>query len=124
MIMRTILRMLLLLALWGSAAAAVVTGFSWMNVASARATGRIDETTTMRRALLGLVPPGSSLDVAQRRMSAEGFRCRSLPAYPGQLLCERSDSAGWPVSRRWQVQVLSANGHVTDVRIDMGLVGP
>ncbi|KAB8142846.1 hypothetical protein F8S13_11340 [Chloroflexia bacterium SDU3-3] len=124
MIMRTILRMLLLLTLWGSAAVAVVTGFSWMNVASARATGRIDEASAMRSVLLALMPPGSALADAEGRMEGEGFRCRSLPAYPGQLFCERSDSAGWPVSRRWQVQVLSADGHVTDMRIDMGLVGP
>jgi hypothetical protein len=124
MSIRTIAWALVVIALWGAAAVAMVTGFSWLNMASTRATGRIAEATTMRSALLELLPPGSALADAEDQMADEGFRCRTLPAYPGQLLCERSDSAGWPLSRQWQVEVLSGQGGVADVKVDMGLVGP
>lgn len=91
----------------------------------------IEEPPRMVDAVLGQIPVGTAVDDAQRFMEREGFDCSretNAELRDGKMLdyiyCDRSDSEGWIVSRRWQVKVVHRDDKVVEVIAHTGLVGP
>jgi hypothetical protein len=91
----------------------------------------IEKPPLMVEAVLSQVPLGTPVDEAQRFMEREGFKCtRSTNAAwedrkgLDYIYCDRSDSANWPVQRRWQVAIVYRDGKVIEILASTGLVGP
>jgi hypothetical protein len=80
--------------------------------------------------ILSHVPVGTPIEDASRFMEREGFECsRSTDAeVPDRkrdyLYCNRWESIGFLVSRRWHVSIAYRDGKVTEVTASTGLVGP
>jgi hypothetical protein len=78
------------------------------------------------------VPVGTSQTLAQRVMKQHDFTCclmtnNSFGADLRKrifLYCDRRESAGWPVTRRWQVVLFLTDSNVTSVQVTTGLIGP
>lgn len=75
------------------------------------------------------VPTGTPVDDAQEFMEREGFTCtRTANGDWGErkgldyLYCDRTE--GGVVSRRWQIAIVHADGKVTEVLANTGLIGP
>src|SRR5678815_5333574 len=92
---------------------------------------RTTQPAEMRTAVLVLAPLGTPMAEAARRLALEGFRCgavqRGTFGAADTLLyayCDAYASAGWPVSRRWQLALVDSAGHLRDVRAKTGLIGP
>ena len=95
-----------------------------------RLVDRFDDTAGMRTAVLELVPVGTPMEDARRRLELEGFRCE-LPAthrFEGvqdPLHYAHCDgrSRGLLVYRRWQLALVDSAGRLSDVLVATGLVG-
>jgi len=97
---------------------------------STRLVDRIGESTAMRSAILELIPMGTPIADAGRRLGREGFQCQppSLARFgeQGPLRYAYCDgrSCGLPVYRRWQLALVDSDGRLSDVLVANGLVGP
>ena len=100
-----------------------------------KVTRQFTDQAAMKAAVLHSIPPGSTIAHAEQFMAQEGFQCvRTTNADRAEqervyhhfdyLYCDRTDSAGLPVTRRWQIALLYENDHITDVLVSTGLVGP
>jgi len=98
-------------------------------------TARLTDQVAMKEAVLHAVPSGSTIVSAEQFMTREGFQClRTTNAdfaeqdrvyhHIDYVSCERTDSAGFPVTRRWQIALVYENEHISDVRVATGLIGP
>ena len=93
-------------------------------------TREIEEPPRMVEVILAHIPVGTPIDDAQHFMEHEGFKCsrQTNAQIPGHewdyLYCDRHESLGWWVSRRWQVHVGYRDGKVTEVEAHTGLIGP
>src|SRR4051812_2067727 len=84
---------------------------------------RLDDSEAMRVAVLRLVPVGTSIDEAERRLGREGLTC-GRPALGrfgdhGPLLfahCE-GRSRGLATYRRWQIALVDSAGRLSDVLV-------
>jgi hypothetical protein len=99
------------------------------------ATSGLKDPAAMKSALLQLVPPGTSLPKAREAMEHEGFTVTEKHdasfAEQGKvhndidyLYCDRTESARFPVERRWQVALVSDGTKVTNILVSVGLTGP
>jgi hypothetical protein len=81
------------------------------------------------------VAKGSTLAEVKAFMEGEGFTCSfqrdetfvmqgGIRAHIDFLYCDRTEPAGWPIERRWQVAVVIKNGVVTEILVSGGLTGP
>ena len=88
----------------------------------------------MKTALLQIVPSGTPLVQARNVMEREGFTvaAKQNAAFSEQgrlhqnidyLYCDRSESAGFPVERRWQVALVHDGTQLTDILVSMGSTG-
>ena len=91
---------------------------------------RFEAPAAMRSAILELVPIGTPIEDAGRRLEREGFRCQPphLERFgeQGPLRYAYCDgrSRGLPVYRRWQLALVDSDGRLFDVLVATGLVGP
>jgi len=81
--------------------------------------------------ILRLVPLGTPIPEAKARMESTNYVCSqqinqawSTRSHLNYLWCNRSESTGWPVKRRWQVALVDENQKVSEVLISTGLIGP
>jgi hypothetical protein len=99
------------------------------------ATRGLKDPAAMKSALLRIVPPGTSLPKAREAMEHEGFTATEKQdasfAEQGKLhnkidylYCDRTESAKFPVERRWQVALVSDGAQVINILVSMGLTGP
>jgi hypothetical protein len=79
----------------------------------------------------GWVPFGTSQVEAQRIMEQHNFSFSILTnstfgdvRKSDFIYCDRRESAGWPVVRRWQVALFLTNGDVAGEQVSTGLIGP
>jgi hypothetical protein len=95
----------------------------------------LKEPAAMKSALVRLVPPGTSVAKARAAMEHEGFtvteKRNARFAEQGKLresidylYCDRTESAGFPIERRWQVALVNDGTQVTDILVSTGLTGP
>ena len=85
-----------------------------------------------RDEVLRVVPKGTALAEAERKMRRNGFECsvKSGEAWVGvegkrdYLYCDRERSGFSLVSRRWQVAIFLEKESVTEVDVQTGLIGP
>ena len=100
-----------------------------------KVTGRLTDQVAMKEAVLHAVPSGSTITSAEQFMVREGFQClRTTNAdfaeqdrvyhHIDYVSCDRTDSAGFPVTRRWQIALVYENEHISDVLVSTGLIGP
>jgi hypothetical protein len=98
-------------------------------------TARLTDQVAMKEAMLHAVPSGSTIVFAEQFMTREGFQClRTTNADFAEqdrvyhqidyVSCDRTDSAGFPVTRRWQIALVYENEHISDVLVSTGLIGP
>jgi hypothetical protein len=100
-----------------------------------KATRGITDEAAMKAAVLQAVPIGSTLAHAEQFMVQEGFHC--VPTtnadvaeqdrvyhHKDYLYCDRIDSAGFPVTQRWQMALVYEDEHIADVLVSTGLIGP
>jgi len=98
-------------------------------------TTRLTDQVAMKAAVLHAVPSGSTIISAEQFMTQEGFQClRTTSADFAEhdhvyhdidyVSCNRTDSAGFPGTRRWQIALVYENEHISDVRVATGLIGP
>ena len=111
--------------------ALLVSGFTFLAGCTPirSATRGLESPADMTRAVSAKVPVGASVEDAQRFMEREGFTCSATVngnwgdcKGMDYLYCDRTE--GGLVSRRWQVAVVHANGKVTEVLANTGLIGP
>ncbi|MBY0459791.1 MAG: hypothetical protein K2V38_20925 [Gemmataceae bacterium] len=91
----------------------------------------IDDTPKMAETVRERVPLGTPVDEAQAFMAREGFKCQRQTNAPfgdrdglDYVYCDRAESKGWLVSRRWQIALVHRDGKVTEILAATGLVGP
>lgn len=100
-----------------------------------KATGAITDQVAMKVAVLHAVPIGSTLAHAEQFMAQERFQCVPTTnanvaeqdrVYHNKdyLYCDRIDSAGFPVTQRWQIALVYENQRISDVLVSTGLIGP
>jgi len=98
-------------------------------------TGGITDQATMKTTVLQAVPIGSTLVHAEQFMGQEGFQCvlttdadvteqDRIYHHKDYLYCDRMNSAGFPVTQRWQIALVYENEHISDVFVSTGLIGP
>ena len=98
-------------------------------------TARLTDQVAMKTAVLHAVPSGSTIAFAEQFMMREGFQCQRttnadfaeqdhIYQHIDYVSCDRTDSAGFPVTRRWQIALVYENEHISDVRVATGLIGP
>ena len=98
-------------------------------------TARLTDQVAMKEAVLHAVPSGSTVVSAEQFMVRVGFQClRTTNAdfaeqdhvyhHIDYVSCDRTDSAGFPVTRRWQIALVYENEHISDVLVSTGLIGP
>lgn len=91
----------------------------------------IDDPQKMVAILSAEIPVGTSLVDAESYMQREGFHCslhkndrwgdRTGIDY---IYCDRSKSASFPVTRRWQIAILHDDEAITEIIAKTGLIGP
>jgi hypothetical protein len=90
---------------------------------------RVADPTSMRSAILALVPIGTSIDHAAQRLEPEGLKCQpsSVARFGDRepLLYAYCDgrSRGAFTYRRWQIALVDSAGRVSDVLVASGMVG-
>jgi hypothetical protein len=90
----------------------------------------LETPADMTKAISASVSVGTSVQDAQKFMEQEGFTCsQTVNGEWGErkgvdyLYCDRTEG-GAVVSRRWQVAICHADGKVTEVLANTGLIGP
>ena len=93
-----------------------------------------EQPTTATKQIKSWIPSGISLADAQRIMEQHRFTCSMMTnsnfgnlKATEFLYCDRydSDSRITPiVVRRWQVALVLAEGNVSGIRVNTGLIGP
>jgi hypothetical protein len=95
----------------------------------------LKDAASMKALLQRNLPVGTSAKKARLFMEREGFKCSLMrnKSFSEEgvvregidyLYCERSDSAGFLVSRRWQVAIVLKMDSVSEVLVSVGLIGP
>src|SRR5580765_5931049 len=96
------------------------------------ATRGLKDRAAMKDVLLGIVPPGTSVAEARDAMKREGFTVTEkrsgsfaeqgkLHKNIDYLYCDRTESASFPIERRWQVALVNDGAQVTDVLVSLSL---
>ena len=83
---------------------------------------RAKDDDRMIETIKTIVPIGTPIDEAQRRVEHEGFECKL--SEQDSLVCKRNESAGFMVSRRWVVALVHRDGKVAEVLVRSELTGP
>lgn len=100
-------------------------------VTSPRATRDVWTDPDMMSALVSKLPPGTTVDDAERVMTREGFHCTDTKNGTwgdrtglNYLDCARTDGWGLLMTKTWMVGVVYADGKVTEVLVKSWLTGP
>lgn len=94
-----------------------------------------DNPKIAKQQIQNLIPLGTTATNAELTMKQNGFECSvrndgfidaSKVVNKGVffIYCDKSQSAGWPVVRRYQVALVLADDKVTEIDLSTGLVGP
>jgi hypothetical protein len=113
--------------------AALLTGCRDHNIESKM--HMYEDTAAMKQEILKFVPMGTKLDVAQKTMEQEGFRCEFMKnktyvtdhgreSTPTNFLWCDKRSGGGVVTRRWQVVMEDKDGTISTASVSTGLIGP
>ena len=81
----------------------------------------VGDFADLRREALDLMPRGSRLDAAERKLTSIGFSCsgtpHGLPNVNGPSLVCSSNGRGYPVSPQINLTVMSRSGLVSDYEV-------
>jgi hypothetical protein len=110
----------------------VVAGIVMLFTACARGLpDRAEDAAAMEAAVLRVVPIGTAIDDARRRLDAQGFRCAATRFAPfageadslNYAYCDGSSRSVF-VTRRFQLALVDSGGLLSRVRVTTGLIGP